>query len=82
VDRFLALAEKYAKVTELSAPLVNELIEKIVIHKAEKVDGVKHVTIEVFFNYVGKISVPGQREFTTNTIAKGREVRQILSYAG
>jgi hypothetical protein len=36
VDRFLALAEKYAGLTELSSTLVNELIQKIVVHKPEK----------------------------------------------
>jgi len=62
VDRFLKLAEKYANVTELTAPMVNELIDKIVIHKPEKLNGVKHVDVEVFSTYVGQISILAQRE--------------------
>jgi len=58
VDRFVALAEKYAGISELTAPVVNELIKKIVVHKPEKSYGYKHVTLEVFFNYTGKISIP------------------------
>ena len=43
---------------ELDAATVNELIEKIVIHSPEKIGGKKHVTIEVYFTYVGKIRIP------------------------
>ena len=42
----------------LLAEMVNELIEKIVIHSPEKIGGKKHVTIEVYFPYVGKIRIP------------------------
>ena len=43
---------------ELTAPIVNELISKIVVHSPEKRYSRKHVTIEVFFTYVGKIRIP------------------------
>ena len=61
-DKFFALAEKYADISELTAPIVNELISKIVIHKPEKRYSRKHVTIEVFFTYVGQIHIPLYRE--------------------
>ena len=35
-------------------PVAHELIEKIVVHSPEKISGKKHVTIEVYFTYVGK----------------------------
>ena len=62
IDKFLALAEKYAEITELTAPMVNELISKLVIHSPEKRYSRKHVTIEVFFTYVGKIRIPLHRK--------------------
>lgn len=58
VGRFLQLADKYSDLQELDAVTVNELIEKIVIHSPEKIGGKKHVTIEVYFTYVGKIRIP------------------------
>jgi DNA invertase Pin-like site-specific DNA recombinase len=57
-DKFFALAEKYAEISELTAPIVNELISKIVVHKPEKRDGKKHVTLDVYFTYVGQIRIP------------------------
>lgn len=43
---------------ELDASTVNELIDKIVVHSPEKIGGRKHITIEVYFTYVGKIRIP------------------------
>ena len=54
VGRFLQLADRYSDLQELDASTVNELIEKIVVHSPEKISGKKHVTIEVYFTYVGK----------------------------
>ena len=58
MDKFIVLADRYANLTELTAPIVNELISKIVVHSPEKRYSRKHVTIEVFFTYVGKIRIP------------------------
>jgi len=58
VGRFLQLTDRYSDLRELDAATVNELIEKIVIHSPEKIGGKKHVTIEGYFTYVGKIRIP------------------------
>jgi DNA invertase Pin-like site-specific DNA recombinase len=58
VGRFLKLADKYSDLQELDASTVNELIHRIVIHSPEKIGGRKHVTIEIYFTYVGKIRIP------------------------
>lgn len=57
VGRFLQLADRYSDLQELDAATVNELIEKIVIHSPERIGGKKHVTIEVYFTYLGKIRI-------------------------
>ena len=61
VERFLNLAERYSELQELDAATVNELIDRIVIHNPERIDGREHVTIEVFFTYVGRIRIPLQK---------------------
>lgn len=58
VGRFLQLAEKYSNLQELDAVTVNELIQKIVVHSPEKINGKKHVTIEIYFTYVGTVRIP------------------------
>ena len=70
-DKFIALAEKYSQISELTATLLNELVEKIVIHSPIKENGIKHITIEVYFIHVGKISIPRSRKREENaTIVK------------
>lgn len=55
-EKWLALIRKYTELTELTAPLLNELIDKIVIHQAENdEDGNRTQEIEIFYRFVGKI---------------------------
>ncbi|MCM1061123.1 MAG: recombinase family protein [Eubacterium sp.] len=55
-EKWLSLIRKYTELTELTAPLLNELIDKIVIHKAvDEEDGSRTQEIEIFYRFVGKI---------------------------
>ena len=54
-QRFVDLIAKYADLQELDAPIINELCEKILVHKAEKIDGKRTHKIEIFYRFVGKV---------------------------
>ncbi len=55
-EKWLSLIRKYTKLTELTAPLLNELIDKIVVHQAETDEnGSRTQEIEIFYRFVGKI---------------------------
>ena len=55
-EKWLSLVRKYTELTELNAPLLNELIEKIVVHQVENdEDGSRTQEIEIFYRFVGKI---------------------------
>lgn len=72
VDKFLELTDKYIEIQELDAATLNELVSKIVVHSPEKIGGRKHVTLEVYFTYVGKIRIP---------LATGREALNAVKPA-
>jgi uncharacterized protein YeeX (DUF496 family) len=55
LERFLKQVRKYTQVTELTPTLLNELVERIVIHEPCKADGKRIVDIDVYFNFVGLI---------------------------
>jgi len=57
-DQFMALARKYTDFSELTTPMINEFIEKILIHAPEKVDGERTMEIEIFLKFIGKFDVP------------------------
>ena len=55
-ERWIALIKQYSEPTELTAEMLNTLIEKIVIHEAVKdSDGTSTQEIEIFYRFVGKI---------------------------
>ena len=61
-DRFLALVRKYTDVKELSAEIIREFVEKIYVHKAEKIDGQKTQRVQIIWNCIGDFTAPNQSE--------------------
>ncbi len=54
--KWLDLIRQYAEPTELTAPLLNALIEKILVHQSVKGDdGEQEQEIEIFYRFIGKI---------------------------
>ena len=55
-EKWVKLIQQYSEITELDAPLLNTLIEKIMVHEAKKgPDGVREQEVEIFYRFVGKI---------------------------
>ena len=55
-ERWVALIRKYTNLTELTAPLLNELIDKIVVHEATKDENGKRIQdIDIYYRFVGMI---------------------------
>ena len=53
---WIDLIRQYANPTELTAPLLNALIEKILIHQSVKgEDGEQEQEIEIFYRFIGKM---------------------------
>lgn len=55
-EKWLSLIRWYAAPTELTAELLNALIEKITVHEAIKhEDGTREQEVEIFYRFIGKI---------------------------
>ena len=54
-ETWISLIKQYANPTELTAELLNTLIEKIVIHEATTVDGMREQDIDNYYRFIGKI---------------------------
>ena len=55
VQRFVKTARRYAEVPELTATVLNEIIEKIIVHEADKSSGKRVQDVEIVFNHIGKL---------------------------
>ena len=57
IEQFLPLIWKYTGITELTPYILNELIERIVVHeKVVGADGVKTQQVDIYYKFVGCIN--------------------------
>ena len=55
-EKWLALIKQYTDSKELTAPMLNALIEKIVVHEATKTeDGMREQEVEIYYRFIGKL---------------------------
>ena len=52
-QRFVALVRRYTSFDELTAPMLNEFIEKVVVHEADKSTGDRRQKVDIYFNFIG-----------------------------
>ena len=57
-EKFIELAKKYTDFTELTTVMINEFIEKIIVHAPEKVDGDRVQEVEIHLNFIGRFELP------------------------
>ena len=57
-ENFMELVHKYTDFTELTTPMLNEFIEKVVVHEATGGRTDRKQKIDVYFNFVGQVELP------------------------
>ena len=60
-SHFMELVQKYTRIDELTHEVAREFIEKVIIHKAEKVNGHRQMKIDIFYNGIGKVDLPNEK---------------------
>lgn len=55
---FLDLVRRYTDIKELGAEIIREFVEKIIVHKAERVDGQTLQKIKIIWNCIGEFHTP------------------------
>ncbi|MCD7947863.1 MAG: recombinase family protein [Oscillospiraceae bacterium] len=83
--RFLHVVRKYTDIYELTPIIVNELVEKIVVHQAEGRGKNRKQRLEIHYNFVGELDVPDAFEIPdsiTIDTRQGVAVEYITRKAG
>ena len=57
IDRFMKVIRKYRNPQTLTAPMLNELVDKIIVHAPVKVNGKRHMQVDVIFRFIGSFAV-------------------------
>jgi hypothetical protein len=83
-EKFISLIDKYENFDTLTTTMLNEFVEKIVVHERDR-KGCQDTTqeVEIYFNFVGKYVPPHFRETSMTTeeqeaICKKEECRDRL----
>ena len=49
----MSIVRRYTSFDELTAPMLNEFIEKVVAHEADKSTGDRKQKVDIYFNFIG-----------------------------
>ena len=75
VEQFMELARKYTDFSELTTPMINEFIEKIIVHAPEKSDGDRVQEIEIYLKFIGHFELPAP-ELTAEEIKRQEQLKR------
>lgn len=75
VQQFLALAKKYTDFSELTTPMINEFIDKIIVHAPERIDGERVQEVEIHLHFIGRFELP-QPELTAEEAKRQEQLRR------
>ena len=70
LDRFLDIVKKYTEIEKLTPTILNEFVEKIIVHAPDKSTGKRVQQVEISYNCVGVIELPDTNETDSKRIAK------------
>ena len=61
-DKFIELVKRHTEFTEFSAALLNEFVEKVIVHEADKSSGTRVQQVDIYLNFIGKFELPELEE--------------------
>jgi hypothetical protein len=85
-DKFVGLVRRFTNFEELTPAIINEFVDKIIVHECDWSDGVNLATgrgmgtrsqqVDVYLKYIGRFDVPDQR--TAEEIEAERIVQERI----
>lgn len=72
-DRFLELVKRHTEFPELTPTILNEFVEKVIVHEAVKVNGNRQQQVDIYLSFIGKFELPESEEEQEETPAKKRK---------
>ena len=73
--QFLELAKKYTDFSELTTPMINEFVEKIIVLAPEKIDGDRVQEVDIHLRFIGQFELPAP-ELTEEEIKRQEQLKR------
>ena len=80
-DMFIGLVRKYTRARKLTPRMLNELVEKIEVFNAEKIDGVWEQRLRIHYNCVGTIEIPTVLPLPIPEVSGNTRKGVVVNYA-
>ena len=80
-DMFINTVRKYTRAKKLTQQMLNELIQKIEVFNAEKVDGVWQQRLIIHYNCIGSIEIPDVLPLPAPEVSVNTRKGVTVSYA-
>ena len=80
-DMFIGLVRKYTRARKLTPRMLNELIDKIEVFNAEKIDGVWEQRLRIHYNCVGTIEIPTVLPLPIPEVSVNTRKGVVVNYA-
>ena len=80
-DMFIGLVHKYTRARKLTPRMLNELVEKIEVFNAEKIDGVWEQRLRIHYNCVGTIEIPTVLPLPIPEVSVNTRKGVVVNYA-
>lgn len=74
-DDFLQIVKSFSDFSTLTTPMLNEFVEKILVHEGVKVDGEREQEIEIYLKFIGKVELPAV-ELTEEELAEAERLKK------
>ena len=80
-DTFISLVRKYTRARKLTPRMLNELVEKIEVYNAEKIDGEWVQRLRIHYNCVGEMTIPKVLPLPVPAVTVNTRKGVYVSYA-
>ena len=79
-DMFVSIVRKYTRARKLTPRMLNELVEKIEVYNAEKIDGEWVQRLRIHYNCVGEMNIPNEPALPIPAVTVNTRKGVFVSY--
>ena len=79
-DMFVSIVRKYTRARKLTPRMLNELVEKIEVYNAERIDGEWVQRLRIHYNCVGEMNIPNEPALPIPAVTVNTRKGVFVSY--
>ena len=79
-DMFVSIVRKYTRAKKLTPRMLNELVEKIEVYNAERIDGEWVQRLRIHYNCVGEMNIPNEPALPIPAVTVNTRKGVFVSY--